>query len=185
MKRVLLLALALSACANDPAQFAGPPPEPEITVTRIARVFPLPGHNHHSLIQALTVFAEGRMDALHVAVPPGQAQRQLTSELIVAGVRPRKIRPGSYGEILAERYIATVPPCPPLNVYGTGFGANDTRPGFGCATLANIAAETSDPADLLGNAAAQSPDAQRAAIAVQRYRSLPEPKPSQGQLTTR
>ncbi len=176
MTRPSLLVLLLAGCAP---QALAPPPPPlpaEITVSRVTRSFPIDPRRTQVLIAALDAFVAGRMDALHVALPGHAAS--LRDALIVAGVRPRKIRTGAPpGTLLAERYLATVPPCPPLDLEAAGFGDNPTRPGFGCATLANVAAETSDPADLLGNTAASNPDSQRAALPVAAWRSVSPPAP--------
>ena len=183
MGRALLLVLLVAACAEPQAPPSASALDSEITVRRVSRSFPLPhrtqagrtqdgrAHSEAGLIAALTTFAGGRMDALHVALPPGHAH--LREQLVIAGVRPRKLRTGPGPDLVAERYIASVPPCPGLTISADGFGPNTPRPGFGCATLANLAADTSDPADLLGNDSAEPPDSRRAARPVSRWREPP------------
>ena len=166
-----LLALAILAGCARPSLPAAPP---VVQVEGVRQLFALPDREQmQPLLAQLRQFAGGRMDALHVALPPGPSMARLAWQLQLAGVMPRKIRrdpllAGS-GEIAAVRYVALVPPCPALNLAGAAFGANDTRPGFGCALVADPAAQTSDPADLLGNDAAPAPYADRAAAPVARW----------------
>lgn len=176
MRPLAALFLLLAAGCQAPAPTAATSAlDAEITVQRVSQVFPLGPGGSARLIPALSAFAGGRMDALHLALPPGS--HALRTELVVAGVRPRKMRTGLPGEVLAERYLALVPPCPSLELSGAAFGDNLTRPGFGCASLANFAAETSDPSDLLGNASAEPPDARRSELPVARWREPPQPPP--------
>ncbi len=146
-----------------------------VDVEGVRQVFALPpgGRGDQRLVETLRSFAGGRMDALHVALPPGPAMAGLAWQLQLAGVMPRKIRRdpllAAAREIVAVRYIALVPPCPALDLTGGAFGTNYTRPGFGCALLADLAAQTSDPADLLVNDAAPTPYADRAAMPVARW----------------
>ena len=145
-----------------------------VEVEGVRQVFALPrGGEAQPVVARLRLFAGNRMDALHVALPPGPATDRLAGQLVLAGVMPRKIRRdpllAATREIVAIRYIAVVPPCPALNLSGGAFGTNYTRPGFGCALLADLAAQTSDPADLLGNDAAPAPYADRAATPVARW----------------
>ncbi len=171
--RALLLLAVLAGCAEQPSE---PPSPPVVEIEGVRQVFALPPGGQageQRLIVALHGFAGGRMDALHVALPPGPAMDRLAWRLRLAGVIPRKIRrdPALIGtrEIVAERYIALVAPCPALNLTGGAFGANTTRPGFGCAVVADLAAQTSDPADLLGNDAMPAPYADRAITPVTRW----------------
>jgi pilus assembly protein CpaD len=146
------------------------PTPPEIAVVRVQTRLSLAA-GAQPLMAQLSVFVGGRMDALHLAVPPGADA--LVRRLELAGVRPRKIRRGTEpGVVVAERYLATVPPCSGLDLAGATFGRNDPTPGLGCATLANMAADASDPADLLGNAAVEPPDPDRAVLPVARYRAF-------------
>jgi len=181
--RWLLLAALLCGCEPfpDPAPAATGTPRPEITVTRVRQVLPMPVHggDGRTALAAMSEFMGGRMDALHAAVPRGRAGDALVDQMVLAGVRPRKIRRGGDPAVLvAERYLASVPSCPGLDLIGATFGSNRQPPGFGCATLANVAADTSDPADLLGNAAVERPDPDRAAAPVSRYRAFAPPAPA-------
>ncbi len=155
---------------------------PSITATEVRavrRAFAVPGNPSDDeagrLVAALRAFAgPGRMDALHVSLPPGPGMEGLASQLLLEGVVPRKIRRdprlAGRGRIVAERYLALVQPCPALDFVGAAFGPNATRPGFGCASQATFAAQTADPADLLGSNAAQPTDPERAALPVARWR---------------
>ena len=171
--RALLLLAALAGCGVQPP--SRPPVPPVVDVEGVRQVFALPpgDRGDQRLIETLRSFAGGRMDALHVALPPGPAMAGLAWQLQLAGVMPRKIRRdpllATAREVVAVRYIALVPPCPALDLTGGAFGANYTRPGFGCALLADLAAQTSDPADLLGNDAAPTPYGDRAATPVARW----------------
>ncbi len=171
--RALLLLIALAGCGEQPST---PPSPPVVEVEGVRQVFALPPGGQageQRLIAMLRGFAGGRMDALHVALPPGPAMDRLAWRLRLAGVMPRKTRrdPALAGtrEIVAERYVALVAPCPTLDLTGGAFGANTTRPGFGCAVAADLAAQTSDPADLIGNDAMPAPYADRATTPVTRW----------------
>jgi type IV pilus biogenesis protein CpaD/CtpE len=167
---ILLATLALVGCERPPAS---PYIPPVAEVEGVHQVFA--ARSTPRLMAALDRFMGGRMDALHVALPPGPAMDRLAWQLRVAGVLPRKIRRDRLvapGTVVAERYVAVVAPCPALDFSGATFDGNATRPGFGCATLADLAAQTSDPADLLGNDAAIAPDAERAALPVARWRGF-------------
>ena len=171
--RALLLLAVLAGCGEQPSQ---PPSPPVVEVEGVRQVFALPPGGQvgeQRLVAKLQGFAGGRMDALHVDLPPGPTMDRLAWRLRLAGVMPRKVRrdPRLAGarEIVAVRYIALVPPCPALDLTGGAFGANTTRPGFGCAVLADLAAQTSDPADLLGNDATPAPYADRATTPVTRW----------------
>ncbi len=178
--RWLLLAVLLCGCEPfpEPAPVATAPPRPEITVTRVQHILPMParGGNGRAALAAMSEFMGGRMDALHAAVPYGRAGDALVEQMVLAGVRPRKIRRGGGpGAVTAERYLASVPSCPGLDLIGATFGSNRQPPGFGCASLANVAADAADPADLLGNAAVERSDPERAAAPVARYRGFAPP----------
>ena len=141
------------------------------------QVFTLPGGRggEQRLAAALSRFVDGRMDALHVSLPPGGAMDRVSRLLVIEGVLPRKLTRDpalSPSQAVAVRYVAVVAPCPALNLTGGAFGENDTRPGFGCATTADLAAQAADPTDLLGNAASPSPDPERAAVPVTRWRGF-------------
>ncbi len=148
-------------------------PPPVVDIQGVREVFA--ARNAPNLIAALQRFTGGRMDALHVALPPGAASDRLAWQLHLAGALPRKItRDGRVapGTVVATRYVASVAPCPALDFSGATLDGNSTRPGFGCASLADFAAQASDPADLLGNDAAISPDSERAATPVTRWRGF-------------
>ena len=171
--RALLLLASLAGCGVQPSR---PPIPPVVEVEGVRQVFALPPggqDGQQRLVATLQGFVGGRMDALHVTLPPGPAMDRLAWRFRLAGVMPRKIRRdpmlGAAREIVAVRYVARVPPCPALDITGAAFGTNYTRPGFGCAYLADFAAQVSDPADLLGNDAAPTPYADRAATPVARW----------------
>ena len=175
------LLAVLGGCAAEPQ---APPPMagPSVTATEVRAVrknFAVPGDPSDEeagrLVAALRAFAgPGRMDALHVSLPSGPGMDGLAWRLVLEGVVPRKIRRNSRfagtGRIVAERYLALVPPCPALDLVGGAFGPNATRPGFGCASQASFAAQAADPADLLGSDAAPPTDPERAALPVARWR---------------
>lgn len=164
------LALLAAGCEHSPPPFV----PPVVEVEGVRQVFAATGSTP-GLVAALQRFAGGRMDALHVALPPGPAMDRLAWQLHVAGVLPRKMRRDplvARSTVVATRYVASVAPCPALDFSGATFDGNHTRPGFGCATLADLAAQASDPADLLGNDAVLPPDAERAAIPVARWRGF-------------
>ena len=170
----LVIALALlAACERTMPPYD--PPVVEVEGVRQAfTAFP-GGRDAGRLVAALRTFAGGRMDALHVALPPGPAMDRLAWQLQGEGVLPRKVtRDGHLAPltVVATRYIASVAPCPALDFRGASISGNATRPGYGCATLADIAAQVSDPADLLGNDAAAPDDPERAAIPVARWRGF-------------
>jgi pilus assembly protein CpaD len=169
-----LLALATFAAGCTPP---APPSPPVVGVEGVRQVFALPGgrDGEQHLVAALSGFVDGRLDALHVSLPPGAAMDEVSRRLVIEGVLPRKLARDPMlppGQAVAVRYVAVVAPCPPLDLTGAAFGENDTRPGFGCATTADLAAQAADPADLLGNDAAPSPDPERAAVPVARWRGF-------------
>ena len=169
----LALALALLAGCDHPPPPPSVVPPPVVDIQGVREVFA--AGNTPRLIAALQRFTDGRMDALHVALPLGAASDRLAWQLHLAGALPRKItRDGRVapGTVVATRYVASVAPCPALDFSGATLDGNHTRPGFGCASLADFAAQTSDPADLLGNDAAISPDPERAATPVARWRGF-------------
>lgn len=194
---LLAAQISLAGCIQ---RIPAPPPE-TVQIEPVRQVFPVRLHGRSGtplageaarVIAQLGTFVNGRMDALHVALPPGRAMDGIAWQLQLHGVLPRKIRrddallssgPPGEAEIAATRYVAFVPPCPALNLTGAALGSNHTRIGFGCATLADEAAQISDPADLLGNDSVASPDPERAALPVARWRAFTEPKGPTGPLT--
>ena len=151
------------------------PPVVEVQGVRQSFAAPPGGRDTAGLVAALRTFADGRMDALHVTLPSGPAMDRLAWQLQGEGVLPRKITRDvqlASRTVVATRYIASVAPCPALDFRGAYISRNATRPGFGCATLADLAAQATDPADLLGNAASPSPDPERAAVPVTRWRGF-------------
>ena len=148
-----------------------------VDVEGVRQVFTLSSERNgeQRLVSALGRFADGRMDALHVSLPPGRAMDRVSRQLVIEGVVPRKIARDPMlppGHVVAIRYVAIVAPCPALDLTGAAFGENNTRPGFGCATAADLSAQAADPADLLGNAASPPPDPERAAVPVARWRGF-------------
>jgi pilus biogenesis lipoprotein CpaD len=189
-----LLAVVLAALAGCGAQPEPPlipipaPASPLVEVQGVRQAYavlrsgPSPAEAQR-LTAELRDFVGSRMDALHMVLPPGPAMDRFAAQLVLDGVIPRKIRrdprlarAGYRGgaEIVAERYVATVAPCPALDLAGAAFGPNPTRPGFGCADVADFAAQTSDPADLLGSGASPPSDAARAAAPVALWRGFQE-----------
>lgn len=195
---LLAAQITLAGCV----QITPVPPPQTVQIEPVRQIFPVRLHGRGGmpragdtsrLIAELGQFVNGRMDALHVALPPGRAMDGIAWQLQLHGVLRRKIRrdaallwAGRRGEaeIAATRYVALVPPCPALDLTGAAFGSNHTRMGFGCATLADEAAQISDPADLLGNDAVVSPDPERAALPVAQWRAFKEPKGPAGPLTS-
>jgi pilus assembly protein CpaD len=123
--------------------------------------------------------SQGRLDAVHVTVvgPYAGLRHAVIRSVRAVGVEPRKIREahgpaGSGGavRVVAVRYHARPPVCPPLLATGPSFNENDVEPTLGCADLANLALQVNDPKDLLVNAAVPPGDGERAAIPVTRYR---------------
>jgi pilus assembly protein CpaD len=175
--RPLLLAAAALAAGCTPPPPAPPYSPPVVEVEGVRQVFSLPAgrDGEQRLVSALSRFVDGRMDALHVSLPPGAAMDRVSRHLVTEGVLPRKLARDPMlppGEAVAVRYVAVVAPCPVLDITGGAFGANNTRPGFGCSTAADLAAQTADPADLLGNAASPPSDPERAVLPVARWRGF-------------
>lgn len=175
------LAVLLSAgCATTPTVVA--PIEPAILIEREAHVLVLrsPGETRR-LADFLWSAGHGRLDALHVTVvglQPGLRQAVARS-VRALGVEPNKTMEahgtaGASGavRVVAVRYVAHPPHCPPLVATGPSFNENDFQPTLGCSDLANLALQVSDPRDLLGNPAVPAVDGERAAIPVVRYRQF-------------
>jgi pilus assembly protein CpaD len=185
----LAAALWTSACTTAAVIV---PLEPAIVVEPAAQVLLLrsPGESRR-LAAFLTTASEGRLDALHVTVVsahPGVRQAIVRSVRAV-GVAPSKIRQASgmadaggrfSARVVAVRYHAYPPPCPPLYVVGPAADANDFDPMIGCSDLANLALQVNDPKDLVANVVVAPTDGERAAIPVARYRQFGGPQGGNG-----
>ena len=172
----MLAASLASGCATSTAVVVSP--EPAILVEPQARVLVLHSPAERGRLFAfLHAASGGRLDALHVRVIAADPSlRRATARAIRAmGVDPRKVREvqgsaGSGVRVVAIRYRAYPPFCPPLLVTGPSVDVNDFEPTLGCSDLANLALQVNDPRDLLGNPAVPPTDGERAAIPVARYR---------------
>lgn len=175
------LAVLLSAgCTTTTAVVV--PIEPAILVEREAHVLVLrSAAETRRLADFLWIASDGRLDALHVTVVGlHPALRHAVARSVRGlGVEPSKTREahGSAGasgavRVVAVRYRAHPPHCPPLVATGPSFNENDFQPTLGCSDLANLALQVSDPRDLIGNPAVPAVDGERAAIPVARYRQF-------------
>ncbi len=69
------------------------------------------------------------------------------------------------------RYKAEIPKCGTKWTSITGSWQNNAQPNFGCAVTANMAAQTADPADLLGPRTMTPQDASRRQNVLDKYRT--------------
>lgn len=138
------------------------------------------------VVAELQRFVGGNLGALHLYLPDATTGAAVLAEALVPlGVNPRKLRTtlpragtGRHGfTAVAERFVAHAPACPSVDLAGAAFGPNEPRAGLRCTGLANLAAQVSDPADLLLNGAVAPPDPERATMPVARYRGTVPPSP--------
>lgn len=99
--------------------------------------------------------------------------------LIGQGVRAEQVRVVGYdakGEARAPllvgylRHAASIPDCGRSWTNISHSMLNEVQPNFGCATVANMAAQIANPADLKGPRATTPPDAGRRADVLAKYR---------------
>jgi pilus assembly protein CpaD len=69
------------------------------------------------------------------------------------------------------RYAAELPKCGETWTNIAHSWKNDVQPNFGCAVSANMAAQTADPADLLGPRRMTPQDAARRQVVLDKYRA--------------
>ena len=103
----------------------------------------------------------------------------------VAGTRSVKDAGGS--SLILSVYKAIPPHCEQRVLVAGLPRDNRTDPGFGCATLVDLALSVADPKDLLGRPNVVLSDGARAAIPVRAYRrfNTPEPEAPAPEVTTR
>lgn len=180
------LALLCAGCTATTAVVV--PIEPAILVQPAAHVLVLrSAGERRRLADFLWTAGQGRLDALHLTVVglrPG-LRRAVMASISAIGVEPGKIQevhaPAGAGatgvvRVVAVRYHAYPPVCPPLLATGPSLNENDFEPTLGCSDLANLALQVSDPQDLLGNVAVPAADGERAALPVVRYRTFGVPQ---------
>jgi len=101
------------------------------------------------------------------------------SFLISQGVSPSQIRIVGYdakGQAAAPLLVgylrseATIPACGRSWTNIAHSAANEVQPNFGCAVVANMAAQIANPADLNGPRASAPADAGRRAVVMDKYR---------------
>jgi pilus biogenesis lipoprotein CpaD len=180
-------AVAACGCTTATVVF----PEPAIVVEPAEHELLLrSSREQHRLAAFLLRASEGRLDAIHVTViaaHPG-VRHAVVRTVRAVGVEPSKIRQvhavaasreSFAARVVAVRFHAHPPPCPPLYVVGPSADANDFDPMLGCSDLANLALQVNDPRDLVGNPAVAATDGERAAVPVARSdRSAPAPRAS-------
>jgi pilus biogenesis lipoprotein CpaD len=176
-------AVAACGCTTATVVF----PEPAIVVEPAEHELLLrSSREQHRLAAFLLRASEGRLDAIHVTViaaHPG-VRHAVVRTVRAVGVEPSKIRQvhavaasreSFAARVVAVRFHAHPPPCPPLYVVGPSADANDFDPMLGCSDLANLALQVNDPRDLVGNPAVAATDGERAAVPVARYRLVDGP----------
>jgi pilus biogenesis lipoprotein CpaD len=177
-----LLSAAVSGCTSylqtAPAIAVEPTTHVLLLKTRPGGV--LPQEEAQRLLDFIGVASGGRFDAIHVVVVGVNpaARGAVVKVARRAGIPPSKVRELEeaadprfrFGvRVLAARYTAHPPACPPIEVRGPV--GNGFDPAFGCSSLANLAATVNDPKDLLSNPAVPPGDGTRAALAVRKYQS--------------
>lgn len=194
IKRVLPVAalLALAACALPPAQA----PALQSSAVRAIQVqkrmidytLHLPPRGRPSTYERARLkgfiagVAEGRPDALHVAIRGATtkaALRRVKRMLIADGLDPAKMRlvptgahavPGVPVTLEVVRYVAVPPPCLPwARPLSAKFDGSAPRASLGCSSLDNLAAMAADPRDLEHGSTSAFANGATAASAVNRY----------------
>jgi pilus biogenesis lipoprotein CpaD len=87
------------------------------------------------------------------------------------GIGPEAWRENRRVEVVVERYLITLPPCPDWSKQsGTDF-ANQPHSNFGCATQTNLGLMVAEPRDLVRGRSLAPADGVHAAEAIVRYRT--------------
>jgi pilus assembly protein CpaD len=136
----------------------------------------------HRLEAFVSDFAGNRPESLRVELSAGSEAhlRRVANILIGVGVEPKSIilaprsaRGAPAGMILvrAQRALAVLPDCPGWVDHVSAPEDNRGHPNFGCSNINNVAAMLGDPHDLIHGRSSIYEDGERAAVAVQAYRT--------------
>lgn len=193
------LALLLSGCTTAPLEVAAPP---QIVIQRHdLATLPLGGSLGVSDTEFRDIQAQlsGVRDVstVHATLVDVDAR---TRDEAVAALRTlglpagnievagtRSLKGGGEPSLVLSTYRAIPPHCGQRVLVAGLPRDNTTDPGFGCATLVDLALSVSDPKDLLGRPGVVLSDGARAARPVTAYRrfNTPEPVPPAPEVTTR
>lgn len=144
-----------------------------------------------TLISGYLDRGHGPLTVTAAVLPESEARsksrlQQVRERLIAAGIPASAIRISLAAEgapdtvtLSYERYDVALPTCAGWTTELSYDFYNQVWPNFGCAMQRNTGLMVADPADLVGRAADQSPDAPNAARVIDDYRAAKQTFPTQ------